>query len=226
MSARVCFVVGARPNFMKSAPVYRELAALDPALELVLVHTGQHYDEQMSDVFFDRARPAHAGRVPRRRLRNTRGTDGESAGRRRAGAPRARDRPLRRRGGRQLDARRRSRRGEGGRQARPHRVGTTELRPRDARGAQPQADRPSQRHPVRPLRRGHRQPHPGGRRPRIGASRREHDDRLAPRAPRAGPGTHAVGGVRCRAGGLWPRDAAPAGAGRRPRPARGSHGRA
>lgn len=52
MSARVCFVVGARPNFMKSAPVYRELAALDPSLELVLVHTGQHYDELMSDVFF------------------------------------------------------------------------------------------------------------------------------------------------------------------------------
>lgn len=52
MSARVCFVVGARPNFMKSAPVYRELAALDPSLELVLVHTGQHYDEAMSAVFF------------------------------------------------------------------------------------------------------------------------------------------------------------------------------
>lgn len=52
MSARVCFVVGARPNFMKSAPVYRELAALDPALELVLLHTGQHYDDAMSDVFF------------------------------------------------------------------------------------------------------------------------------------------------------------------------------
>ena len=52
MSARVCFVVGARPNFMKSAPVHRELAALDPSLELVLLHTGQHYDESMSDVFF------------------------------------------------------------------------------------------------------------------------------------------------------------------------------
>ena len=52
MSARVCFVVGARPNFMKSAPVYRELAALDPSLELVILHTGQHYDDAMSDVFF------------------------------------------------------------------------------------------------------------------------------------------------------------------------------
>ena len=52
MSARVCFVVGARPNFMKSAPVHRELAALDPSLELVLVHTGQHYDDAMSEIFF------------------------------------------------------------------------------------------------------------------------------------------------------------------------------
>jgi UDP-N-acetylglucosamine 2-epimerase (non-hydrolysing) len=52
VSARVCFVVGARPNFMKAAPVYRELGARDPSLELVLVHTGQHYDDAMSDVFF------------------------------------------------------------------------------------------------------------------------------------------------------------------------------
>jgi len=52
VSARVCFVVGARPNFMKSAPVHRALAALDPALALTLVHTGQHYDDAMSDVFF------------------------------------------------------------------------------------------------------------------------------------------------------------------------------
>ncbi len=52
MSARVCFVVGARPNFMKSAPVHRELAALDPTLELTLLHTGQHYDDAMSEIFF------------------------------------------------------------------------------------------------------------------------------------------------------------------------------
>jgi UDP-N-acetylglucosamine 2-epimerase (non-hydrolysing) len=37
---------------MKSAPVQRQLAALDPSLELVLVHTGQHYDDSMSEVFF------------------------------------------------------------------------------------------------------------------------------------------------------------------------------
>jgi UDP-N-acetylglucosamine 2-epimerase (non-hydrolysing) len=46
---RICFVVGARPNFMKVAPVYRALEALE--LELFLIHTGQHYDPEMSDVF-------------------------------------------------------------------------------------------------------------------------------------------------------------------------------
>jgi UDP-N-acetylglucosamine 2-epimerase (non-hydrolysing) len=49
--ARVTFVVGARPNFVKAAPVHRVLAELDPTVELVLVHTGQHYDADMSDIF-------------------------------------------------------------------------------------------------------------------------------------------------------------------------------
>jgi UDP-N-acetylglucosamine 2-epimerase (non-hydrolysing) len=43
-------VVGARPNFMKAAPVYRALA--EGGHEQILVHTGQHYDALMSDVFF------------------------------------------------------------------------------------------------------------------------------------------------------------------------------
>ena len=46
----VLHVVGARPNFMKAAPVYRALARA--GFDQVLVHTGQHYDAQMSDVFF------------------------------------------------------------------------------------------------------------------------------------------------------------------------------
>ena len=50
---QVCFVVGARPNFMKAAPVHRALAKLDPDIELLLVHTGQHYDAEMSAVFID-----------------------------------------------------------------------------------------------------------------------------------------------------------------------------
>lgn len=47
---KVLHVVGARPNFMKAAPVYRALAKAGVAQ--VLVHTGQHYDALMSDVFF------------------------------------------------------------------------------------------------------------------------------------------------------------------------------
>jgi UDP-N-acetylglucosamine 2-epimerase (non-hydrolysing) len=53
VSVSICFVVGARPNFMKAAPVHRSLQTLDPGLELVLVHTGQHYDADMSAVFLE-----------------------------------------------------------------------------------------------------------------------------------------------------------------------------
>ena len=49
----ICFVVGARPNFMKAAPVHAALGKLDPSLKLLLVHTGQHYDDAMSAVFID-----------------------------------------------------------------------------------------------------------------------------------------------------------------------------
>jgi UDP-N-acetylglucosamine 2-epimerase (non-hydrolysing) len=48
---KICHVVGARPNFMKAAPVLRALRSY-PAIEQYVVHTGQHYDFNMSDVFF------------------------------------------------------------------------------------------------------------------------------------------------------------------------------
>lgn len=44
-------VVGARPNFMKVGPIHRALEAL-PGVTSRIVHTGQHYDAKMSDVFF------------------------------------------------------------------------------------------------------------------------------------------------------------------------------
>ena len=47
----VSSVVGARPNFMKMAPVVREL--LQRGIPHLFVHTGQHYDESMSRVFFE-----------------------------------------------------------------------------------------------------------------------------------------------------------------------------
>jgi UDP-GlcNAc3NAcA epimerase len=46
---KVASVVGARPQFIKAAPVSREIRQHH---EEVLIHTGQHYDENMSDVFF------------------------------------------------------------------------------------------------------------------------------------------------------------------------------
>jgi UDP-N-acetylglucosamine 2-epimerase (non-hydrolysing) len=49
---RILCVAGARPNFMKIAPVLRAFAA-DPRFAAKLVHTGQHYDAQLSKVFFD-----------------------------------------------------------------------------------------------------------------------------------------------------------------------------
>jgi UDP-N-acetylglucosamine 2-epimerase (non-hydrolysing) len=50
--APVLCVVGARPNFMKMAPILRAFAALRPRLPALLVHTGQHYDAAMSDQVF------------------------------------------------------------------------------------------------------------------------------------------------------------------------------
>lgn len=49
---QILHVVGARPNFMKAAPVIRALAA-QPEISQGLIHTGQHYDAAMSQVFFD-----------------------------------------------------------------------------------------------------------------------------------------------------------------------------
>ena len=56
---KIIVIAGARPNFMKVAPLLRQLDKYNaahsngaPALKICLVHTGQHYDESMSQVFF------------------------------------------------------------------------------------------------------------------------------------------------------------------------------
>jgi UDP-N-acetylglucosamine 2-epimerase (non-hydrolysing) len=49
---KILNVVGARPNFMKIAPIVAEIARRPARLSQVLVHTGQHYDDAMSDSFF------------------------------------------------------------------------------------------------------------------------------------------------------------------------------
>lgn len=49
---KTLLVAGARPNFMKIAPIYRE-ALGRPGVVCRIVHTGQHYDQEMSQAFFD-----------------------------------------------------------------------------------------------------------------------------------------------------------------------------
>lgn len=51
MPTRIIFVAGARPNFVKIAPLMRAVADY-PDVEAILVHTGQHYDQAMSESFF------------------------------------------------------------------------------------------------------------------------------------------------------------------------------
>lgn len=57
---KILTVVGARPQFIKAAPVSKALS--DVGIEEVIVHTGQHFDDNMSKVFFDELnipKPAH-----------------------------------------------------------------------------------------------------------------------------------------------------------------------
>jgi UDP-N-acetylglucosamine 2-epimerase (non-hydrolysing) len=49
---KIANIVGARPNFMKIAPIMEQMKH-EPSIDPLLVHTGQHYDEEMSKLFFD-----------------------------------------------------------------------------------------------------------------------------------------------------------------------------
>lgn len=53
MKAKILNIVGARPNFPKMAPLMAQFAERRERFDAKLVHTGQHYDAQMSDVFFE-----------------------------------------------------------------------------------------------------------------------------------------------------------------------------
>ena len=50
---RIAYVVGARPNFVKMAPVISEMRNRLPGAHHTLIHTGQHYDRLMSDIFLE-----------------------------------------------------------------------------------------------------------------------------------------------------------------------------
>lgn len=53
MRRMIHLVAGARPNFMKIAPIVRALQARADAFDFRIIHTGQHYDREMSEVFFE-----------------------------------------------------------------------------------------------------------------------------------------------------------------------------
>ena len=62
----IAYIVGTRPNFVKMAPVLSKLRERLPRVRHVVVHTGQHYDRAMSDLFFDELavpKPDHLLRV-------------------------------------------------------------------------------------------------------------------------------------------------------------------
>jgi UDP-N-acetylglucosamine 2-epimerase (non-hydrolysing) len=59
---KIAFLAGARPNYMKIFPVWKTVAAAKLSLQQILIHTGQHYDELMSGVFFrdfEMEKPTH-----------------------------------------------------------------------------------------------------------------------------------------------------------------------
>lgn len=76
---KIFTVVGARPQFIKAVPVSRALS--DCGIEEVLVHTGQHHDAEMSDVFFDELNL----RLPDYNLGIAGGTHGQMTGKMLAG---------------------------------------------------------------------------------------------------------------------------------------------
>jgi UDP-GlcNAc3NAcA epimerase len=76
MTSTIVSVVGARPQFVKAAPVSRALRRLG-SVDEVLVHTGQHFDPEMSEVFFAELDLA----PPERNLGIAGGSHGEMTGR-------------------------------------------------------------------------------------------------------------------------------------------------
>ena len=201
-------VVGARPQFVKLAPVCRAIAAANASgarIENFIVHTGQHYDPAMSDVFFAELGIPAGGPRPRRRLRAA--TAGRPARMLEAlEAAIVEHRPdlvldLRRH---QLDARRDARGGEAARAGGARRGGPAQLQPRACPrrstalvadhlsdllfAPTPEAMRePRARRPRGRARAGRRRD--ARRDPRLRAGRARHARRILERARRSRPAT-------------------------------------
>ena len=138
---RILSVVGNRPQFVKSGPL--SLALARAGREEVVLHTGQHYDRELSEIFFDELGLA----PPAYRLEAGSGTharaDGpDAAGHRGGGARGAAGRGARLRR-HELDARRRARGGQARRAGGARRGRAALVRPHDARGAEPDGRRPA-----------------------------------------------------------------------------------
>ncbi len=202
---RLVHVLGTRPNFVKMAPVIAAARERFGAGSSIVVHTGQHYDRAMSEVFFEELgvpEPDHMLGIgsgqPRR-------ADRAGARAARAGAARRAPRPRARPRRRQLDARGRALRGAAGDPDRPRRVRPAQLRPHDARGDQPGGHRPSLGAAVPALARGRGQPARGGCRRGPLPVRRQHDDRHAGRARgrASAPARRRSGWASSRAPTCW-----------------------
>lgn len=74
---KILTVIGARPQFIKAAVVSRALAEHRLDVEEILVHTGQHYDNNMSEIFFSELHLPH----PQHNLGIGGGTHGQNTGR-------------------------------------------------------------------------------------------------------------------------------------------------
>ena len=134
---KVFSVVGNRPQFVKAAPT--SVALRERGIDEIVLHTGQHYDRELSQVFFEELgleepryaldlRTADAAEMQAAIARAAaRGAAGLGAGLRRH----------------QLDAGGRARGGRGRNPARARRGGAAQRRPLDARGAQPDRGRPA-----------------------------------------------------------------------------------
>ena len=206
-------MIGNRPQFIKAAAVSGPLR--DVAAE-VLVHTGQHYDEALSQVFFDELglpRPEH-------RLDLGGGTQHEQTARMLAALEPllARERPalVLVYGDTNSTLAGALAAAQAGDPGRARRGRDALVRPHDARGAQPRPDRPRERpaavlvggaggDPARRAGRGRRR----GRRRRDGRRR-------ALLGPACGAAHRGARAVRCRAGRVRARDRAPGGQRRRP----------
>ena len=174
----ILHVVGARPNFMKAAPVLHALQAR-PGMRQTLVHTGQHYDKNLSDVFFSQLEIPRPRRQPRCRLRYARPPD-------RRHHERLRARPARAEAGHRAGLRRRKFDGRGrsgvceiARSRGARRGGTPLLRPHHARGSESHRHRPLSRSSVHAFGRRRRESSPRRRLAEKNSPRRQRHDRFA-----------------------------------------------